>query len=73
MVLINILFTVMAVMTNAQPICVFLGFSSPDLGAGLKPLRIFLMTTNEKPALCWFPGPNFGAGGFATHSLSCKD
>ena len=64
----------MAVMTNAQPICVFLGFSSPDLGAGLKPLRIFLMTTNEKPVLRnWFPGPNFGADGYVTRSFSFID
>ena len=69
--LINVLFTVMAVMTNAQPICVFLGFSSPDLGAGLNPLRIFLMTTNEKPVLC--PSPNFGADGYVTRSFSFID
>jgi hypothetical protein len=25
-----------AVMTNAKPICVFIGFSNPDLGAGFK-------------------------------------
>ena len=63
-----------AVMTNAKPVCILLAFLVTILVLVLRPLRIFLVTVNEEPVLLnWFPSPYFGAGETTTHGFSCED